>query len=279
MGVVLPMPRWRARMEEIHCSFDALHLPKAVGNRISQDKEWCEVVSDGDRRRIRFHDYGKIYDIPGLYERLFYERLECRSPSRVVHLLAEVASEQGIGLDSLRVLDLGAGNGMVGDELHSRGVEKIVGVDIIPEAEKAALRDRPGIYEDYLVTDMAKLPISNEEKIQQLRCNCLITVAALGFSDIPPMAFIKGLSLIETPGLVAFNIKEDFLKEDDQTGFSRLIRQLSRDEVTQIQAYRRYRHRLSMTGDPLYYVAMVARKLKEPDRQTTEHYIGCREPR
>jgi hypothetical protein len=269
MEIKLPMPRWRERIAEIPCNVDAIHLPQNTGG-LSQDKEWCEVVSDGNRRRIRFHDYGKIFDIPGLYERLFYERLKCCSPSRVVRLLADVASEQRGGLKSLRALDLGAGNGMVGDELYARGVRQIVGIDIIPEARDATLRDRPGIYLDYLVTDMTDLPASDEDKLRRARCNCLLTVAALGFADIPPMAFIKGLTLIETPGLVAFNIKEDFLREEDGTGFSRLIRRLSRDEVIQIQAYRRYRHRLSMTGAPLYYVAMVVRKLKEPVGELTE---------
>ena len=38
-----------------------------------QDSEFCEVRINGDRRRIRFHDYPEIYSIPGLYEQLFYD--------------------------------------------------------------------------------------------------------------------------------------------------------------------------------------------------------------
>ena len=262
--MVEPIARgWRERLEEIPCQVDAIHLPEVDNARIAQDQEWCEVLMGGHRRRIRFHDYGQIYDIPGLYERLFYDRLKCCSPTRVVGLLADVMSDLGIHPGSLKVLDLGAGNGMVGDELHSLGAKQIIGVDIIPEAKEAALRDRPGVYQDYLVADMTKLRPSDEETLSRRRCDCLTTVAALGFSDVPPLAFATALSMIETPGLLAFNIKEDFLKEKDSTGFTRLIRQLSREEILQIQAYRRYRHRLSMTGRPLYYVAMVAKKLQE----------------
>lgn len=271
-GMVEPiaMPRWRKRLEEIPCHVDAIHLPEEDNARISQDQEWCEVLMGGHRRRIRFHDYGKIYSIPGLYERLFYDRLKCCSPSRVVRLLAGVIPDLGIHPGSLKVLDLGAGNGMVGDELRSLGVNKIIGIDIIPEAKKATLRDRPGVYQDYLVADMTNLRPSDEETLRHQRCNCLSTVAALGFSDVPPAAFATALSMIETPGLLAFNIKEDFLKEKDSTGFTRLIRRLSREEILQIQAYRRYRHRLSMTGRPLYYVAMVAKKLEEVPPQLIE---------
>jgi hypothetical protein len=270
MEQYIATPRWRKRLENIPCAVDAIHLPEVGKGRISQDQEWCEVLISGHRRRIRFHDYGQIYDIPGLYERLFYDRLKCSSPTRVVRLLADVLPDLGIHPRSLKVLDLGAGNGMVGDELRSLGASKIIGVDIISQAEKATLRDRPGVYNDYVVADMTSLQPSGEEMLRLHRCNCLSTVAALGFSDVPPAAFASALSLIETPGLLAFNIKEDFLREKDSTGFTKLIRRLSREEVLQIQAYRRYRHRLSMTGRPLYYVAMVAKKLEEVTPQMIE---------
>ena len=42
-----------------------------------------------------------------------------------------------------------------------------------------------------------------------------------------------------------------------------MIRELSRRDVLRIEAYRRYQHRISCAGEPLYYIAMVARKLQE----------------
>jgi len=88
----------------------------------------------------------------------------------------------------------------------------------------------------------------------------------LGFGDIPPEVFAKALDLISADGWLAFNIHDGFLDHRDETGFSRLIRSLSQHEIIQIQALRRYRHRVSASGEPLYYVAMVARKLRDlPD--------------
>jgi len=260
------LPRWRQRVQEIESEFEELRLPSVDDNDVSQDREWCEVIIDGEPRRFRFHDYDRVFRIPGLYEHLFYEQLECCSPSRVADLLAEVMQDFDDDPQDLHVLDVGAGNGMVGDELDARGAEKLVGIDIIPEARDATHRDRPGLYEDYLVTDLTNLPERDEETLRDHKFNCLTTVAALGFGDIPPRAFLKALDLIETPGWIAFNIKEDFVHERDSSGFCRLIRQLARDEVIQPQAYRRYPHRLSMKGEPLHYVGMVARKLKDvPD--------------
>jgi len=57
----------------------------------------------------------------------------------------------------LRVLDLGAGNGMVGEELKKQEVSRLVGVDIIPEAYEATIRDRPGLYDAYYIEDFTKL--------------------------------------------------------------------------------------------------------------------------
>ena len=253
-------PQWPKRLAEIDSPVEEIRLPDTNGDHVAQDVEWCEVVVDGRPQRIRFHDYHQLYRIPGLYEGLFYENLKCCSPSRVVSLLEELLHDFDEHPQDLRVLDLGAGNGMVGDELRARDAESVVGVDIIPEAKQAALRDRPGVYDDYLVTDMTELSEQHEEKLRRREFNCLTSVAALGFGDIPPLAFLKALDMIEIGGWAAFTIKEDFLREDDTSGFSRLVVKLNRSEILQVQALRRFQHRLSISGEPLYYVVVVAKK-------------------
>jgi SAM-dependent methyltransferase len=253
---------WKSRLREMETSIEILQLPKPSERALRQDEEWCVVSVDGTPRRVRFHDYASLYEVPGLYESLFYDRLKCNSPSRVCGLLADVVGERGQSVRDLRVLDLGAGNGMVGDELRVRGADCIVGVDIIPEAREAALRDRDGIYEDYLVADMTAAAAEKLARIAENRLNCLTTVATLGFGDIPPKAFLRALSLISTPGWLAFNIKEEFLSERDPSGFAGIVRQLLGKGVLRMEAYRRYRHRLSVSGDPIYYVALVATKQK-----------------
>jgi predicted TPR repeat methyltransferase len=266
-SVQRPKPIWHKRIQQIDAQFKEVIMPDTDGDTPSQDTEWCEVIyKDGNKRRIRFHDYNELYEVPGLYEAVFYEHLRCCSPSRVIGLLQDVMHDHGDSPSSLRVLDIGAGNGMVGDELKIRGCDHLVGVDIIPEAADATHRDRPGLYKKYFVTDLTDPPEQVEEEMRRHELNCLCVVAALGFGDIPPMAFLKGLDLISTPGWMAFNIKETFLAEKDTSGFSALIRQLARDEVIQMQAYRRYRHRNSISGEPLHYLGVVARKLQDvPD--------------
>ena len=235
-------------------------LPDHARDEFGQDQEWCEIVVAGETRRIRFHDYDEIYSIPGLYEHLFYELLECDSPRAVSALLGEELSASGPAPGDLRVLEVGAGNGMVGRELAESGVEHIVGVDIIPEAKKAAARDRPGVYDDYLVLDLTNIPPDTRRELEAHRFNCLVTVAALGFGDIPPNAFAEAHNLIDDGGLIVFNIKEDFIADSDASGFSRLISRGFESGALAKRAERRYQHRLSVAGEPLHYVAIVAEK-------------------
>jgi len=252
---------WKERVGRAPSVVEHIQFPENLEENLGQDKEWCYVTFGGKRKKISFHDYVAIFSIPGLYEEIFYKRLQCSSPYRVTRLLEDVLSEDRVLPQSLTVLDLGAGNGMVGEALQSIGVERTVGADIIPEARRAALRDRPEIYQDYIVADFLRLKVREERALRRHRFNCLVTVATLGFGDIPTKAFLKALSLVSTPGWIVFNIKEDFLSEIDDTGFSKLIRGLSSEKIIRIDAYRRYRHRLSLQGQPLYYVGVVARKL------------------
>jgi predicted TPR repeat methyltransferase len=224
---------------------------------LEQDEEWCEIEDDGEVRRIRFHDYGEIYSIPGLYERIFYDALKCSSPQAVIGLLAE----QLRAGELLSALDVGAGNGMVAEQLAGIGTETIVGVDIIPEAAMAAERDRPGLYEAYHVVDLTDIPPDVKAELAERRFNCLVTVAALGFGDIPPEAFAAAYNLAENGAWVAFNIKSRFLNgNEEKTGFSKLINRMLDDGTLELCAEREYRHRLSLSGEPLNYVAIVARK-------------------
>ena len=113
---------------------------------LAQDEEWCVVRLNGKWREIRLHDYDEIFSIPGLYERLIYDILKCDSPATIRRILQQELATSSTETASLRVLDLGAGNGMVGEELADMGVECVVGADIIEAAAVAAERDRPGLF-------------------------------------------------------------------------------------------------------------------------------------
>ncbi len=231
---------------------------------MTQDAEWCVVRVDGEWRQIRFHDYDELFSVPGLYEKVLYEILRCDSPRVVRNLLeAALSLDADASAKDLRVLDLGAGNGMVGEELADMGADHIVGVDIIEKAAEATERDRPGLYENYHIVDMTDLDEGQQSELASYHFNAMTCVAALGFGDIPASAFVASFNLVEPGGWIAFNIKEDFLSRDDGSGFSGLIRNMVDDGTLEVRRRQRYQHRLATDRHPLHYVAIVGVKHRD----------------
>ncbi len=227
---------------------------------LCQDEVYFYLMEGDSKKKIRLHDYDRIFEVPGLYEQVVCERLKCQSPATVVDVLRYSVSQCQQDLNELRVLDLGAGNGMVGEELKKQGVSRLIGVDIISEAQAATERDRPGVYDAYYVMDFCSLSADERDTLKLWSVDCLISVAALGFGDIPAEAFLEAFNMVGKDGFVAFNIKETFLDRSDDSGFSQLIRELIFSEYLDLYHLQRYRHRFSIEGEPLYYFALGGKK-------------------
>ncbi len=223
---------------------------------VGQDAEWC-VVSDGSNwREFRFHDYGKIYSLPGLYEKIFMEHLKSRSHLVMAEALALAVEQQERCLGDCRILDLGAGNGHVGARLHELGARHLWGVDVLPEARDAARKQHPKVYSGYSLVNSSLL-----RELRDFRVNTVICVAALGFGDIGPELFEEVLSVLPADSLVAFNIKEQFLNVLDPSGFHQLFMRLQfQGKLKPLKQWRHF-HRYSTWGDPLHYLGVIARTL------------------
>lgn len=235
-----------------------IRFPKGTS---SQDAEYCEVKMDGAWERVRFHDYDRVFSVPGLYETIFYRTLRCDSPNRVSNILNDVLREKGVDPKELRVLDLGAGNGMSGEALHSIGVRKIIAVDILKEAKEANWRDRPWVYYDYFTSDFTNIDNDVDKQIKTFSPNALITIAALGFGDIPPKAFQTAFDFVEVGGWLAFNLHEQYVGFHHTEGFAGLINKMIEEKKIRVEVYKRYLHRYTTSGDPIYYIAIVGQKL------------------
>jgi predicted TPR repeat methyltransferase len=237
-----------------------VQFPSSESEHLNQDEVYFYLHDNGDAHQLRFHDYGAIYERPGLYEQIFYDRLKCQSPAKVASILKSAVENSGDHCTTLRVLDLGAGNGIMGEELRRLGIARLLGADIIPEAAEACLRDRPGLYDDYYVADFTVIDDEMTEELESWNLDCLTTVAALGFGDIPAPAFINAFNVIRDDGWIAFNIKQTFLDDREKTDFSRTIRSLVFGDYLEIHHLERYRHRLSIDGEPLFYYAIAGKK-------------------
>lgn len=77
-------------------------------------------------------------------------------PIKVSARLADLQQEAGLAAQNTRVLDVGAGSGLVGVELHRLGYQHIVGLDVCPEILVAANRTKA--YEQLVVADAEAMP-------------------------------------------------------------------------------------------------------------------------
>jgi SAM-dependent methyltransferase len=242
-----------------------IRFPAADHTLFEQGNSFFTTGANDHEKRIRFHDYAAIYAQPGLYEQLFYDRLKCASPHKLVSLLNRVVTNAGEAPSQLRVLDVGAGNGMVGELLLEQGTARVVGVDILADAALAAERDRPDVYDAYYVVDLTRDGDPILQELNSWNFDAMTCVAAIGFGDIPVAAFRTAYNLVANQGWIAFNIKETFLDRGDVSGFSQLIQRLIHDDYLRLHHLERYRHRLSIEGRPLHYYAVVGRKNRDLD--------------
>jgi hypothetical protein len=217
------------------------------------------TYADGSTERFRLHEYPRVYGVPGLYEEVVQRRLQCASPSRLAELVVSCARDGGVETGELGVFDLGAGNGVVGEELRARGVTRLVASDNIAAARDAALRDRPGLYAEYLVGDTDDLPqVGALIRTQQL--NCLVAAGALGLGHISAASFHRLWSAFPGGAWFAVSVNEDLAKPGASDFGDYLAEFEQRGDWGEIVLHERFRHRLTMAGDPIHYVAIVARK-------------------
>jgi hypothetical protein len=216
---------------------------------------------DGSEQRIRLHDYDLVYPIPGLYEEVVQRQLECASPRKIVESLVAATADAGLAPSAIRVLDLGAGNGVIGEQLRDAGIATPVASDALVEARDAAARDRPGLYAEYLVDDGGPEAYDAlTAAIAQHELNALTCAAALGPDHIPLERLVGLWSAFPAGSFVALTASSALIA-DEWGGAAGVLERLSGiDATTELVHSERFRHRLLMDGGSVDYDVIVGRK-------------------
>jgi predicted TPR repeat methyltransferase len=211
------------------------------------DEESFDVTFDDGRvERFTMHDYGRVYAVPGLYEEVVQRMLGCATPDVVARMVADAAT------GDVRVVDLGAGNGVSGEALAAAGLRPVVAIDTEPEARRATLRDRPGLYELVLTADVAELAPADAEAIRALRPNALALVGALGNDHVAPAGLAAAAALLTDDALIAY-AHPDY---EDAGPLRAALGELG--DVTEL-ARERYIHRRTASGGERIWEAAVVR--------------------
>ena len=183
------------------------------------------------------------------------------------HLTSSIVSGNIVG--PLNILDVAAGNGIVGAELRKQladkpGIRSLIATDLLSSARSAALRDRPSIYDDYIVADLTQ----PQESPIPMSSDVVVICAALGpgYGDLPLEAVDGAITLLREGGLLALTVNarspgagslprwQSFMASINESGGShwRCL-----EEVAQ----QRYKHRKNVQGEWIEYMALIYKKL------------------
>jgi hypothetical protein len=218
---------------------------------------------DGRVEELRLHDYDRLYALPGVYEQIVQDRLGCRSPADLAGMLAHAADVLGWQRELTRVLDIAAGNGVSGEALAAAGLAPVLGTDIVASARDAALRDRPGLYGQYLTLDLLALTDGERAQVTALQANALCCVAPVGrhSSELPPEALVAAAGLLAPDALVVYmhdphqRLPDAMTAEVWSAGLGRAGTGIHAQELKR----HRYVHRYTINGTPFEMDGVVWR--------------------
>ncbi|MFD3584500.1 methyltransferase domain-containing protein [Streptomyces sp. NPDC058683] len=222
-----------------------------------------EYIALSEHETVHLHEYTRIYAVPGLYEHVVQDRLRCTSPQVAVAGFLRAAASLGLEPGSMTVLDVGAGTGLVGELVRHAGVARVVGVDALPAAREASLRDRPGVYADYVVGDFL-LGDGLREALRPYAFGGLVSAGAFGGTHATPRALENALAILPPGAPVAFTIDERWMDASDPDGFGAAVERLIADRRLELLERTRFQHRVTTTGEPIFYQLVVGRTAPVP---------------
>jgi len=208
--------------------------------------------SDGSAQRTTgLHDYAALYAVPGLYEAVYVVHLGSGSPALLAAALGEVLPPQARA--GRRVLDAGAGTGLVGEHLVAAGFAPVWAVDLEPASAAAVLRDRPACHRDARALDLLSLADEDRAWLADVAPDVVTVSGAVGFGHLPAAAFLLLVDLLPPGGLLAVTVAPDLATSPDLADHAAV---LLGPRLTQ-RARREGLHRRTGTGERLPVHALV----------------------
>jgi hypothetical protein len=207
---------------------------------------------------VHLHDYDRLYATPGLYEHVVQGILGCRSPQVAADGLADALGRLSLDPSAVVLLDFGAGVGIVGELARDLEISTVIGLDALECARTACLRDRPRIYRDYLVGDLAAPASDLLTRLRALRPNALVSAGAMGGTHAPAAALVNSLSLLPAGAPVVFTVEERWMRTDAPGGFRTPVEELFATKRLRLLNRSSFLHRRTTTGEPIHYEVIVA---------------------
>ena len=194
-------------------------LDGLVVDEASDRVRW--LAEDGSLRETGMHDYAALYAVPGLYEAVYYLALEGRSPRLLAAALADAVPEAE--RPQRRVLDVGAGTGVVGEALADAGFRRISGTDLEPASALALQRDRPEVYGAVRTLDLTALTADDRRWVEEVAPDVVTVAGAVGFGHMPVEAFVALSRLLPAGVLLALTVARDLEQAPELAAHAALL--------------------------------------------------------
>lgn len=235
--------------------------PADDGRDCKQSEEVFLASIEGSPQTISMHDYEKMYRVPKLYDAMIYGMLKCRTPYELAGVFKATLLENAVDPKTLRMLEIGAGSGAFAEALRREmPVGRITGLDIIESARTAANRDRPNVYDDYIVADLCKPSEEVLEAINRLAPNCVGVASATGWGNhIPVRGFEQALSFLSASGWFIFHVKPNDPDPECIALIEWIEKKLSGGEIVNSERGKLF-HRLSVAKKEIYYDYFIGQK-------------------
>ncbi|KAJ7321192.1 Methyltransferase domain [Desmophyllum pertusum] len=162
-----------------------------------------EKSTDDDVRRV-YDDWAHEYDKDG-------NSAGCVFHKPMVEFFDNAINEvfQGkIAKSDIRIMDAGAGTGLVGVELHKHDYSNVDALDISQEMLNEA--KKKNVYSKFICA-----PLSDQRTpgIETDAYDALICVGTLSLAHVRPTAFVEMIRMVRNGGLVCVSIRPDGYKE------------------------------------------------------------------
>lgn len=203
----------------------------------SCDSTTVESLNPSDVLEGTLHDYiqtpkkhniATVADLYNNWTSTYEKDLEDASyqgPAKVSTILSEHCPNK-----TIKVLDCGAGTGLVGKELYNLGFTNIVGLDISPESLRVA--EQKGVYKKLICAEVGKeaMPF-NDNEFDALVCSgCILP------GHMRPACFREWVRIVKPGGTIAWTMRpcyiqlvkgqEDRFSKDYQEEFDEVMRDL-----------------------------------------------------
>ena len=191
-----------------------------VGNvKESELYDWTVGTHYG----IKVEEVKQMYNKTASEYEQFYTKTGWTAYLHSAKLLDKVLSKLNFEKDC-KILDVGAGTGLVGNELHKLGYSNLTGIDL--SEEMLAEASKKGIYKDLVEVDMYNVDIS----IYSQKFDAVISIGTFTAGQLKPEIIPKVSRFVRSGGVVCISFR-DITWENPESGFSKQVEEMEKTGV------------------------------------------------